>query len=698
MIENIYKKISLEPMKSRVCGSVKWVTFDKECEEKDPSPYDGNYGKIPFDIEIPQGIAIKISKQTDINVCVPIDKNDISKGFFNTIVYRNGNYASLSANPNPSEKVLYLTWTGGENNRTVLYRWNRDAGVYTRATYLTHRSAMLWFDFFQEYRKGLLKSDNTFYENYMEIYERLVLTNPGLSPEEYQDKDEEFEAYGGKSMYNFLSTNCFQIKEVIVNNKLKFMPLGVLIDRIEWLSQRYSNYSGLTKYDCANMQDCCDCKEYFDLGGNDFLESYSAITADMSSHKYETNVATFAIPISLHSTDSILGELTPLTFPWEENREYNNGNVVEYDGKNYIFSGEGTGYSNDMEHSEFIFGNLNPDTWDERTRSYSEYQEGLKVWKDMALRNSQEPMRGTTPPSPTGVSSDIEYIMGKMPSQLETMKDTKLLVDNRGNTYQCVARENFNGIPEPNQLFDIPYLRGNFYPYELLDETIVSPNITERTYHGNFLDILGTKFRVLNSNGEIIYTNRFGSLGSSLDAILDCQNYINTQSQEQPGVLFDWRIWFNPKYFVGCHFMIREIRQSYDSYYYQWFVTDDGYNITCTEMIPLTKVSVPFYISKESTIPITYYQLEPIMETLYGEDGEYKTQLCNFEFKSDNFECEVPTFREETRFGLSSKSKIKNEVYVDRGYSSPIELSLKLCECKSIDAMEKYGNGFFNEQ
>jgi len=47
-------------------------------------------------------------------------------------------------------------------------------------------------------------------------------------------------------------------------------------------------------------------------------------------------------------------------------------------------------------------------------------------------------------------------------------------------------------------------------------------------------------------------------------------------------------------------------------------------------------------------------------------------------------------------FGVVFPQKIQNDVFIERGTSSPFETHLRLSEINTLDDFNKYGNGFFN--
>jgi len=52
--------------------------------------------------------------------------------------------------------------------------------------------------------------------------------------------------------------------------------------------------------------------------------------------------------------------------------------------------------------------------------------------------------------------------------------------------------------------------------------------------------------------------------------------------------------------------------------------------------------------------------------------------------------------KDEMYYGLIHNPKINNDVFINRGITQPIEMHFRFNEIKSLNHLERYGNGFFN--
>jgi hypothetical protein len=52
--------------------------------------------------------------------------------------------------------------------------------------------------------------------------------------------------------------------------------------------------------------------------------------------------------------------------------------------------------------------------------------------------------------------------------------------------------------------------------------------------------------------------------------------------------------------------------------------------------------------------------------------------------------------KEEYLFGIISPPEVKNDVFIDRGVTSVMDMHLRLSEIKNLGQLSRYGNGFYN--
>lgn len=75
-------------------------------------------------------------------------------------------------------------------------------------------------------------------------------------------------------------------------------------------------------------------------------------------------------------------------------------------------------------------------------------------------------------------------------------------------------------------------------------------------------------------------------------------------------------------------------------------------------------------------------------------------QLANFRFIGEgqnetNVSLSALT-KEEYLFGIISTPEVKNDVFIDRGVTSVMDIHLRLSEIKNLGQLSRYGNGFYN--
>lgn len=77
-----------------------------------------------------------------------------------------------------------------------------------------------------------------------------------------------------------------------------------------------------------------------------------------------------------------------------------------------------------------------------------------------------------------------------------------------------------------------------------------------------------------------------------------------------------------------------------------------------------------------------------------------QNQLTNFRFIGEgqnetNVSLSALT-KEEYLFGIISTPEVKNDVFIDRGVTSVMDIHLRLSEIKNLGQLSRYGNGFYN--
>lgn len=142
-----------------------------------------------------------------------------------------------------------------------------------------------------------------------------------------------------------------------------------------WFSERYEpyrTYSANTQ--CANSDNCCDCAEYLNRGGNDTYLDLSDWIDDMSGkaeelfEAYSGDTYIPSMKMSLDGRVSLedLGEMSIFSEEWEPGVNYfseDGGVVVTNDGEPYILKEGEIGYKYDDRYYENVWGNDPAHVW-----------------------------------------------------------------------------------------------------------------------------------------------------------------------------------------------------------------------------------------------------------------------------------------------------------------------------------------------
>lgn len=145
-------------------------------------------------------------------------------------------------------------------------------------------------------------------------------------------------------------------------------------------------------------------------------------------------------------------------------------------------------------------------------------------------------------------------------------------------------------------------------------------------------------------------------------------------------------------------------------FYYE--VSEDNYGVEYTETLTLEQHQQPYYIDYFNYFLVGYWLMkgqEKIIPLNGYNDVYAPVNMAKFKVATDLYPRKhandyrqsfdglltAPTFREQYKLGSSSLEKIERDVYIERGNSSCIEKHLVLMDVKSLEALEQYGNGYF---
>lgn len=163
-----------------------------------------------------------------------------------------------------------------------------------------------------------------------------------------------------------------------------------------------------------------------------------------------------------------------------------------------------------------------------------------------------------------------------------------------------------------------------------------------------------------------------------------------------------------------------------DGYYLE--VSEEGYTyypgVKYVDTVTLNLKEIPYYMDSETSYPINYYDIgREISSTVPNDNvnGFVNVNRSRFEMpimvyrkvdgkvvpNSDIFTSEKlfsdynnmvisPLFRQDGYFGFALNQKVESDIYVNRGSSAVLDKHLKLGEVESMEALENYGNKWFN--
>ena len=275
----------------------------------------GNYGLIPSDVILPTHLASLVTDFTDYNVNIPDD---------------NGGYYDL-CNPKDSYDPHYVG--------RKIYRNGREIKV------LSYRTLLKWYMFFKDYRSIVDDGLNVF-ENAVDYYNKVIHDGLDSTKAKYVEMDEVYKSRGGDSVYEWITSNCILRYEISAKyrdywNK-RYLYYVEVLKWAQWFAERAPLYSNMQS--CSGADDCEDCVEYRERGGNPMYESMRAWLTKVRPNANATMSASVTIPINMQTSIDDLGEMSILSKEWKSGESYQNyfgeypGTVVK---RPYILGDEG---------------------------------------------------------------------------------------------------------------------------------------------------------------------------------------------------------------------------------------------------------------------------------------------------------------------------------------------------------------------
>lgn len=420
--------------------------------------------------------------------------------------------------------------------------------------------------FFMDYYLGLNPTDEcrqTPYSSYNEyIAQRVDVEDNEESY--YKNLDVIFEEKGGKNMVQFVFERCYNEFLIPWGDTLPYnlyyewgcisMFYHDILKWKEWFALRFSKYEDK---DCIDTEDCCDCAEYRRLGGKAMYDWLCSIEKPVLAETVgeDTNIM---IPIQLKNTIDDLGEMSPMTEPYEEGETYTTNTIVTYADKDWsLISGKsGTSYNKDY-NNEPHFGNLifKEDSYeftDSETDIHWHRQIDEFLKKNAVALNIERPTYAykalTYIDEPTAENMSYKYSManegvyflikGKI-YQAEKMeyiytgKVNKVSVTNDGKVkYVTINRKNY--VSNDNQTIII---QRNIPSYKIIN--------------GYVLEYKGQLFAVEQNGTVNVENTTFQSFDTY--CVIDNKTFFFKDenlcqlfySEENEGSIYEWKEWVN---------------------------------------------------------------------------------------------------------------------------------------------------------
>jgi hypothetical protein len=244
--------------------------------------------------------------------------------------------------------------------------------------YITYPTLKKWLKFFKEYDALLNNSGNSVPYKNAEEYSKYE-ENATITYDEAVKMDKLFLSRGGWDFYNFIVNRLFlklKIPVELTNEwKRDHLDFPDAKKWFGWFNDMHEKYSAITEpHECVDADNCCDCRDYYRLGGNDMYEILKDFILNAEDPMISTKSASVVLPVLLEKNIDDLGMVTSLAPEWEGGVDYGTdmpyGTVVSLpeNGKTYLIKGGvgHTGYIYD-EYKEFAF---NEDDFEDYTKYY----------------------------------------------------------------------------------------------------------------------------------------------------------------------------------------------------------------------------------------------------------------------------------------------------------------------------------------
>lgn len=603
-------------------------------------------------------------------------------------------------NPN-SEEAINLAQYGkmplGINEDSIRQYYDdftEDMGEKYGGKVLSYAVLQRWFTEMLEYRKMLYSNScHGKFDNLVDYYTR---TYGGVDITNAQQLDEIYQSRGGDEFYRWLTYHYFVLLDledvyyskagiirtdyplysdwcgVMMNlgtSKLTYPAAMRLYGKFSTWHELYSEM----KDECSTSDSCCDCVDYWSMGGNVMYQILSGWTGNINRYILEDNEAVrdlsdearsllypeFDVSVNIKSKVEDFGVFSPFSVNFNPYITYTSGETCIYDDDVWI-------KTSDSDTTP-------PSGW---TR-YSDYY------------------YSTTEHSGETISQSlIPDTSGRTTSSLDDFVINGDTVDNLGNLMPGYFRPSSASTvvqPAENSLLSLPYVPGKYANAS----TIVGGNkVIDKVYFGDVLysirfygkDINGD---VLNGSEQIISADESVSLDDVMGKLQICVDVVNTENT----IPSDGKLYADFTYYKGCTFTVGDDKAI--------SVSGDTH-LTCVDHCTLEETTCQYHLSQTEAYPVRYYKIVKDEESVYSDDqGKYvQAYMTDFFFKPSGFtqtqNVVCPVLRKEELLDFSMVEKTVDNIYIDRGYVTVLDKLLRIGEVRDFEQLENYGNKMFD--
>lgn len=484
------------------------------------------------------------------------------------------------------------------------------------------------------------------YNDAIEFYEKTFGYHTDEERKIYENLKSKFEEYGGESFFNWCDNILYGGN---AEQSIYFYACQEIKD-------------GDNEERCENYQLIAKEGEYICPKCGKKLSLVKGVYNDEFIYSFHIN-----IPILFTNTIDEMGEFSIFCEEWEPgidflSEQYRSGATIVYEENVYKLNGNGSGTTYDEQYKELLF---EPNHWD-----------------ILNVNNN----------------SVNDEVHGVTESKLSSLKTYGSSFDDMGNELPGMLQKSGDMYIQPTEgsYLDLLYKVGN--TSELTPFYDENDNL--QYYFGNkiekislyYVDYYGNKIE------EVPDTNvsKDDNIKERIDICKDNIDKFKTKYK-------------NSNYIIDNHYSIQDDVRC-EITYVMGAILDENKNIksNCsgvvyTEEVILKDKTCEYMLDEVSSFIVHYYEIEYNVE--YDNLKEYSNAIVktnkskfHYEIKNDTTDdlISAPILREEYKFGSSSLENIESDIYIDRGFSASFEQHLKLLDVNSMQALENYGNGFFN--